>query len=91
MMQSRVILLSITLIASQGGYGPAHADTAWLAAQQGVVTEQRQNTSSAPATRQVDRAGKSDSATGVGKRAPRPFKPSEKIAPDQAVAFPVDT
>lgn len=90
-MLSRVILFSITLIISQGRYGPTYADTAWLVAQQGAATEQRQNTSSAPATRQVERAGKSDSATGVSKRVPRPFKPSEKIAPDQAVAFPVDT
>ena len=90
-MLSRVILFSITLITSQGRYGPMYADAAWLVAQQGAATEQRQNTSSAPATRQGERAGKSDSATGVSKRAPRPFKPSEKIAPDQAVAFPVDT
>jgi hypothetical protein len=90
-MLSRVILLSMTLIISQSDYGATHSDTTWLVVQQGAATERRQNTSSTPATRQADRAGKSDRATGVNKRTSRPFKPSEKIAPDQAVAFPVDT
>ena len=92
MTLSRVILLSMTLTIFQNWYGLTHSDAAWLVAKQGAAVEQRQKrSSSTTATRQAERVGEPDSATGVSKRTPRPFKPSEKIAPDQAVAFPVDT